>query len=192
MNELKELELRIESVIRKIEECCYKKRQVFIGIDGMAASGKTTMALKLAEIFDANVIHMDDFFLPQELRTEKRLQEIGGNIHYERFYEEVVLGFARGCPFKYRIFSCSQMDYTGSRVIEDRPLNIIEGAYSLHPRIIDLYDLKVFSQVAADEQMKRIKKRNGQLAEKFSKLWIPMENKYFQHFHIRELCDLIV
>ena len=32
---------------------------------------------------------MDDFFLPMELRTAERLEEPGGNVHYERFSAEV-------------------------------------------------------------------------------------------------------
>ncbi|MDE7100629.1 MAG: (d)CMP kinase, partial [Anaeroplasmataceae bacterium] len=67
-----------------------EKETFVIVIDGMSASGKSTLALKLANALDANLIHMDDFFLPKELRTLNRYQEAGGNIHYERFKEEVV------------------------------------------------------------------------------------------------------
>ncbi|MBS6367782.1 MAG: hypothetical protein KH420_10635, partial [Clostridiales bacterium] len=60
-----------------------------LAIDGRAAAGKTTLACQLQQHFGAAVIHMDDFFLPAELRTASRLQTPGGNVHYERFLQEV-------------------------------------------------------------------------------------------------------
>lgn len=55
----------------------------------------------------------------------------------------------------------------------------------------DLYDLKIFLDVDSDEQLDRIEKRNGknQLSEFINK-WIPLEEKYFEEFGIKEKCDL--
>ena len=42
-------------------------------------------------------------------------------------------------------------------------------------------------------QRERILKRNGQeKAEMFFNRWIPMEQKYFEAFKIREKCDIIL
>ena len=65
-----------------------KGGRAVIAIDGMAASGKSNLAARLAEELDGCVIHMDDFFLPPELRTQERLSSPGGNVHYERFEAE--------------------------------------------------------------------------------------------------------
>ena len=62
-----------------------------LAIDGMSGSGKTTLAHHLAQKFHAQVFHMDDFFLPLEMRTPERLQQSGGNVHYERFLETVLV-----------------------------------------------------------------------------------------------------
>ena len=61
-----------------------------IAIDGRCASGKTTFTQKLADYLNAEVIHMDDFFLRNELKTKERLSEVGGNIDYERFTSDVL------------------------------------------------------------------------------------------------------
>ena len=42
-----------------------KGGRAVIAIDGMAASGKSTLAARLAEELDGCVIHMDDFFFLQ-------------------------------------------------------------------------------------------------------------------------------
>ena len=74
-------------VILKIEACIKEKDKCILAIDGRAAAGKTTLANLLQEYFDGAVIHMDDFFLPLELRTKERYATPGGNVHYERFNE---------------------------------------------------------------------------------------------------------
>ena len=78
---------------------CYTARGknfVMVAIDGKCTSGKTTLASKLAEIYDCNVFHMDDFFLRPEQRTSERFAEIGGNVDYERFQEEVLFPLRSG------------------------------------------------------------------------------------------------
>lgn len=82
-----------------------------IAIDGRAASGKTTLAAALAAETGGAVVHMDDFFLPAELRTPQRLAAPGGNVHAERFAEEVLPFLRQGRPFCYRRFDCRVMDY---------------------------------------------------------------------------------
>ncbi len=164
-----------------------------IAIDGRAASGKSTLAEQLRKLLDADVIHMDDFFLPPELRSEERLAEVGGNIHYERFCEEVLpyLKFSEG--FSYRIFDCGKMDYNGERKIEKRTIRIVEGSYSHHPKFEEYADLFVFSDVDAEEQMRRIRVRNGEeKAQMFAKKWIPMEERYFASFYTEENANGII
>ena len=162
-----------------------------IAIDGRAASGKTTKAALLSAVLDAPVIHMDDFFLPPALRTPERLAQPGGNVHHERFAEEVLPGLASGEAFSYRIFDCSRMDFAGERHIPAAPIRIVEGSYAHHPALGDHADLRVFTTVEAAEQMARILRRNGEkMAEMFRTRWIPMEESYFSAFAIREKADI--
>lgn len=105
-----------------------------IAMDGRAAAGKTTLAEELAVTLGGAVVHMDDFFLPGELRTPERLAAPGGNVHAERFAEEVLPYLRRGEAFRYRRFDCHRMDYNGWTEIPPVPVIIVEGAYSQHPR----------------------------------------------------------
>lgn len=169
----------------------YNMSMKLIIIDGRSGAGKTTYANSISK----NVVHMDDFFLPIELRTEERLKEIGGNIHYERFYEEVVCPIseaARGSApgsFKYRIFNCKEMSYVGEREISLTEDIVIEGAYSMHPyfkwdELALTHALtieKIFMDISPEEQEARIKARNGQTVwEIFRDKWIPLEEAYFK------------
>ncbi len=168
-------------------------RDNVIAIDGRAASGKTTLARQLAAILDAGVVHMDDFFLPPALRTVERYREPGGNVHYERFAAEVLPKLKKPESFKYRIFDCSTMDYGDWREVKSSPWRIVEGAYSLHPRFGNYASLKVFFDIAPEEQMRRIRRRNGDArAEIFAKRWIPLEENYLSAFDIKRKADLVL
>ena len=80
-----------EQICSRIEQLLFQNARLILAIDGCSASGKTTLAQRLAERFSGDVVHMDDFFLPLSLRTPERLAEPGGNVHYERFLEQIVI-----------------------------------------------------------------------------------------------------
>lgn len=164
-----------------------------VAIDGRCASGKTTLARQLEEIAGAGVVHMDDFFLPPELRTEERLSEPGGNVHYERVKEEVLSRIGNRKAFSYDRFDCSRMAMGEKRRVPEGLLRVVEGAYSCHPALGEYMQLKVFCNVESGEQLSRIEQRDGrEMLESFRSRWIPMEEKYFRHFHIEENVNLTV
>ncbi|MBQ8016063.1 MAG: uridine kinase [Clostridia bacterium] len=183
----------MKSIISKVKEKIELKPNAVIAIDGCCASGKTTLASNLAERFDAQIIHMDDFFLPPEMRTAERLSQPGGNIHYERFVDEVVSGLVSGNKFSYRVFCCRTGAFEQTKAVDPAKPVIVEGAYALHPLIPDIYDLKVFLETSHETQLNRICERNGKDAlEVFKSKWIPFENNYFDEFNIRNKCDYVL
>lgn len=184
------------ALFTEIERRLQKGAPVRLAIEGNAAAGKSTFALRLKERFGAynvNVLHMDDFFLPPALRTPSRLQEPGGNVHYERFAREVLPGLMSNAPFTYGVFDCSVMEITHTVTVGPGRLTIVEGAYSLHPRFGTPYDLCAFISAAPETQRRRILARNGpEQLKRFESIWIPMENAYFEAFGIREKCDFVL
>jgi len=164
-----------------------------VAIDGRSASGKTTMAQHLAITTGAGVVHMDDFFLPGELRNAERFATPGGNIHHERFAIEVLPKLRKNESFAYRIFDCTHMAYNGERQVVASALRIVEGAYSHHPVLGAYADVRVFADVDAQTQISRIKKRNGdEAAAVFENKWIPMEEKYIRAYGIKTGADVVV
>ena len=80
----------LKQILKKVKALMKKQDQLVIAIDGMAASGKTTLANEIAKKLDANIIHTDDFYLPSHLRTDERLNQLCCNIDYERLQSEVL------------------------------------------------------------------------------------------------------
>lgn len=155
-------------LLQAIDERLPRQERLLLAIDGGSASGKTTLAALLAQRYGCPVFHMDDFFLRPEQRTPQRLAEPGGNVDRERFFSEVLQ------PLR-----------------QAGQLNVIEGAYSMHPELSALYDLSVFMAVSPETQHRRILQREPAFKQQlFFQKWIPMENRYFQAFSIPERCDL--
>ena len=183
--------LRLIPLLEKIAACT--EQPCVIAIDGRAGSGKTGLADCLGAVLECDIVRMDDFFLPLELRSAERLAGPGGNIHYERFKTEVLPKLRHSEAFSYNVLSCSEMKLGGSREIASANYRIVEGSYSQHPEFGAYADVNVFCHVEADEQLRRIRARDGEhFAEIFQSQWIPMEEKYFSTFAIADKCDVIM
>ena len=176
----------------KIEALSSKKSPALIAIEGGSASGKTTLSQLLSRVYDCNVFHMDDFFLRPEQRTEERFAQAGGNIDHERFLEEVLLPLSQGKAVKYSAFDCSTFTLRPAVEIAPKGLNIIEGAYSMHPQLAQYYDFSVFLSITPQLQRKRIEKRNSpDMAQRFFDTWIPLEHAYFEATAPAVRCSMI-
>lgn len=186
------MEQIMETAKKQIDELLAAKDTVIVAIDGKCTSGKTTLASKLAEIYDCNVFHMDDFFLRPEQRTPERFAEVGGNVDYERFREEVLLPLKSGMAFSYCPFDCSTFTLAAPVAVTPKKLNIIEGTYSHHPYFGNPYDLKILLTVDEENQRQRILERPSFLHKRFFEEWIPMENQYFEVFGISDQSEIIL
>ncbi len=166
-------------------------KRTVLALDGMCGSGKSTLADLLSDLYGAAVVRMDDFFLPPDLRTPERLAEAGGNIHYERFCEEVSPYLGTGAPFSYRAFDCSRMALGERVAVPVRALTVVEGSYALHPALRARYDLTAYVACTAEEQAARLQNRcaNEALYARFVNEWIPMETAYARAFSVRECAD---
>jgi len=167
-----------------------KNGRVILAIDGRSGSGKTTLGELLKTVYKCNVIHMDDFFLRPEQRTEERYNEAGGNVDRERFASEVLLPLSRGESFTYRPFNCAKMDFGDPVSVIPTGLTVIEGAYSMHPHLSSYYNIKVFLDVTKEEQKARIFMRGEEKAKAFFEKWIPLEEKYIKELSVKERCDI--
>ena len=163
-----------------------------IAIDGRCASGKTTLAEHLRHELLCDVIHADDFFLPPHRRTQERLETPGGNIDYERILSEVLLPLRENRNACYSPYDCKSNSFGEAITVPYGGIIILEGSYSCHPALWEYYDFHIFLSVSKDTQAERIRKRNTSSADVFFKRWIPLEEKYFEAYKIKEHCELVL
>lgn len=181
------------AVVSRVNQLLQSRERVCIAIDGNCCAGKTTMAIRLGDVLDASVFHLDDYFLQPHMRTQQRLSQPGGNVDAERFLADVLLPASRGETAQVQKYDCHADMLLAPVSILSRRVTIIEGAYCLHPLLSSYYDLKIFCRIDPMLQETRILARNGADALKmFQERWIPLENRYFQALNIQEQCDLVI
>jgi uridine kinase len=181
----------LEHIMRRIREKKKPGERFLISIDGRCAAGKTTFAGELGEKLECAVFHMDDFFLSSDLRTKERLDTPGENVDHERFLKEILIPLRKGEErITLHAFDCKSQSFMPPAYIPAGEICIIEGAYSNHPDLWDYYDLHLFMDISPEGQQSRIRKRNGEDGlEVFLKRWIPLEEKYFMHYNLKDKCD---
>lgn len=163
--------LRIQSLVNA-------EHPVLIAIDGRCGSGKTSLAKLLASLFPCRLFHTDDFYLPMNRRVENWQSIPAGNMDLSRLREEVLLPARANEEIFYRPFSCCTQQLLDSVPMPPALLNIVEGSYSLHPELEQLYDLKIFLTTSKEEQERRLRVREGDYFSAFQSLWIPLEEQY--------------
>lgn len=184
--------VRLLPLMARIDAISHKKTAI-IAIEGGSGSGKSTLGRLLCDIYSANLFHMDDFFLRREQRTEERYSEVAGNIDWERFLDEVLIPLRKGEDVDYRRFDCSTMSVGESERVRFKRLNIVEGVYSMHPKLAEYYDMSVFIDISPEIQRERIENREPPyIAKRFFYEWIPLERRYFDATAIKEKCDLLI
>ncbi len=182
----------IEQLIAAVNALPRKSSPRLLAIDGRCAAGKTTLALLLREKMNWTVFHTDDFFPRPEQRTPERMNTAGGNLDRERLLEEILLPLKNGeRQITHRAFDCRTGQLSEPIVTNVGEVCVIEGAYSCHPTLCELYDLRVFLDVEPEEQSRRILLRNGaEKAAQFAARWIPLEERYFAELKPREKCEI--
>ena len=183
---------RFQPLFDIIEKRIANRGRTVLAIDGAAASGKTTLAEFLAKKYGAEVVHMDDFFLPRERKTADRLAEADGNIDRERFSAEVLPYVNSLAPFSYGKYDCSLGKVTESVNIGSPRLVIVEGVYSLSPCFRSCYDIKIMLTVERETQLARLRERSEAWQyENFLKIWLPLEARYFSLCETESACDMV-
>jgi len=177
-----------------IEQPLMFDRHVVLAIDGRCGSGKTTLAKIVVGVYGGDFISTDDFYLPFEFRTPERMLIPGGHINYERFIQQVARPLKAGATkLEYENFNC--FTNIATPLVKDisAKVLVVEGSYSLHPWIRELYNLSAFLDIPDKLQQKRILRRNGaEKLEMFNKMWIPFEDSYRKAYGIDKYCNLLI
>lgn len=169
------------------------RRMVIVAIDGRCGSGKSTLGEYLKESAGVQLIHMDDYYLRPEQRTEKRYQTPGENVDHERFKEEVLEPLDKGASGLYRPYRFHEKRFLESCEVKPEGIIVIEGSYSHHPELSGYYDVKVFLDESKETQEARIRKRGGDAVwEMFRDRWIPLEELYFDACRVREQAGIVL
>ena len=175
-------------IFKRAAELLTKKDKIIIAIDGQCCAGKSAMARFMAENLDCNVFHLDDFYLTEEERQNK--SRGFANADVSRFRAEVLENLRGTAPFDYEKYDCVNDTVSKFVVTEQKPLNIVEGAYCLCDELAGYYDIKIFLKIDEAEQLSRLKKRETDITPYIEK-WIPLENDYIAAQRPQDKADFV-
>lgn len=166
-------------------------KTIVIAIDGNCGSGKSTLSEILYQKFNCSIFHMDDYYLPFSRRDSNWENIPAGNMDLERFKKEVLTPAKAGQTVCYQPYHCRTDSLQDGVLIQPQQLVIVEGSYSHHPVLADLYDYKIFLTCLKEEQKHRLLLREGDRFRFYEERWIPMEEHYYDVCQIKKRADAI-
>ena len=183
--------LPLEKLARDTPE--RRKGPALIAIDGRCGSGKTGFAALAAGVLpcSADVVHMDDFYLPPDKRGTDWMEVPAGNMELERLKKEVLSSLDRDGGTAYRPYDC-RAGRLKEAVELWEPLTLVEGTYSQHPALAKYYDYKIFLTCEREEQTRRLQAREGDYFPTFDRVWRTLEERYFAACGTEGAADLVV
>lgn len=180
-------------LLREISQRIRTQDHPLVTIDGPCASGKTTLAARLAEMLPAAVVHTDDYVIPHAMKTAERLSVPGANCDAERLAREVVTPWKERNPVRMRRYDCKADRLLPEESLPERDVLILEGSYSNLPPIREQADVRIFVNISREEQKARLQAReNPESLERFYDRWIPLEEAYFAAYDLPDEDCIII
>lgn len=190
-----------------------KNSPILVAIDGVDASGKTTLANELAKYLkhsSRNLIRVsiDDFHNSEEVRYAKGKNSPEG-YYFDSFNYEAVIGVLldplssdsleyQTAVFDYR--NNSKVDLPTQKATNDSIL-LMDGIFLLRPELIDYWDLKVLLDVNFKFTLQRAIERQAdndhigseqKIVEKYNQRYIPGQRLYLQSVNPKNKADIVI
>jgi len=150
-----------------------------ICIDGPAGSGKTTWAAGIAELADANVVHMDDLY-----PGWSGLSEVDAQLG------DLLLPLAEDRPGSYRRYDWVAGEFAERVVVDPAPLLIVEGVGCGASRFTSLVTVLVWIEAPEQVRMERGIARDGDAFAPHWRQWAADEAAVFVRERTRERADV--
>ena len=182
----------IRPLLARIDRLMAERERVLVAIDGGGQAAKRRWE-RCCKAFTPAPFSTWTIFSPPRAAHAGAVFRAGRQCRPRALFVGSPAAAARGKTVDYRRFDCKTFTIASPRRIETGRLNIIEGAYAMHPDLAPYYDLTVFLAVSAEKQRERILVRNTPAqAELFFDRWIPFEQRYFAALNVPERCDLTI
>ncbi|MBS3122452.1 hypothetical protein J4434_06235 [Candidatus Woesearchaeota archaeon] len=183
-----------------------------VGIDGVDASGKTTLANLLADYLKSQNVDIirasiDGFHNPKSIRYKKGRNSPEG-YYKDSFNNQAIidnllapLGENENLQYKKAIFDFK----TDSEVVlpvetaNKDSILIMDGVFLFRPELADYWDLKIFIEADFKITVSRATKRDGyylgseqEILDKYNQRYVPGQQLYFHEAHPQETADIII
>lgn len=156
-----------------------------IGIDGPAASGKSTLARPVAEALGAPLIEIDDFV---------SWSDVAG--WWPRFDAQVLSPLLAGRDAHYQVRDWQNDEFgdslAGWKTVAPHPFVVLEGVTCTRRESADRLAVRVWVEVPEDERLRRGIDRDGESHRRLWERWMREEAAYFAQDGGRDRADFLV
>jgi uridine kinase len=145
---------------------------IIISIDGVAGSGKTTLAQKIKnDLTTVEIIHMDDLYdgwknpLSNELST--------------RIANQILIPYVEGMPVKYKKYNWLSEKFDEEVNVPPTKYLILEGVGSGQKALRHLVDLSIWIEYDPNLGLERVIKRDGEMIRNHMLNFLIVQDKHF-------------
>ncbi|MBM7515127.1 uridine kinase family protein [Nocardioides nitrophenolicus] len=153
-----------------------------ICVDGLAGSGKTTLARGIADLAPEAVVLGTD----EMLEGWRGLPGLGASV------EALLRPLAEGRPGRWRRWDWYADAWDGTVVVRPGPLLVLEGVGSAAARYASLVTLTVWVEADLDVRLARWLARDGEAMRPHWDAWLADEEALHARERTRERADLVV
>jgi uridine kinase len=143
--------MEIDRLLEHLRALSNKREFVLVGIDGLGGAGKSTVAKCIREnIQNTTIIDMDDFYVPQLKRAD-----------WHRVHKQVIKPLRNGSSAYYQRFDWDIEELAEWHTVEPKGVIVLEGVYSLHEKLRDAYNYKIWVEAPYELRLQRGIARDG-------------------------------
>ncbi|MFA6393560.1 MAG: hypothetical protein WCW25_01675 [Patescibacteria group bacterium] len=183
-----------------------------VGIDGVDASGKTTLADSLADYLrslNLNVIRasIDGFHNPKVIRYEKGRNSPEGyyrdSFNNKAIIDNLLAPLGENGDLKYKKavfdFKADSEVVLPFETAKPDSILIMDGVFLFRPELVNYWDIKIFLEADFKITVDRAKKRDryllgseNEIFEKYEQRYVPGQKLYFEEAKPQEKADIII
>ena len=154
----------------------------WVGVDGKGASGKTTLAARIAAALPGSVIvHIDDFARPDVRGWER-----------DRFVQQVVRPLLAGRPARYQRWDFDRNVGAEWHTVPTGVPVVVEGVSATDVRLGVSWDFTIWVEVPYEVRLARALERDGPgRMDRWLTDWMPSEDEYERSQRPQERVDLV-
>lgn len=157
---------RLQNLIARLHALPRRRLTLLVGVDGRAASGKTTFTRALAALDPGlDVIEIVDFAPPAAERMRQSDEvppvRVGADVDWRRLRSTVLLPLSRDQAARYQRYDPATDAMAEWRLVPVGGIVIVEGRYSCMKALSTFYDFRVWVDCSLEVRRRRLGGDNG-------------------------------